>query len=103
MQRASDACPRPVRVAPLMTGEKREVSSAREAADALRRVISRVKDSPAGEIDPRSAEALDELVRLADLLGRTVEDVAGEESRVVRAYADELAAAIAAHRASRAR
>jgi hypothetical protein len=91
-----------------MTGEKREVSSAREAADALRRVISRVKDSPAGEIDLRSAEALDELVRLADLLGRTVEDVAGddvagEESRAVRAYADELAAAIAAHRYSRAR
>ena len=89
------------------------MSSAREAADALRRVISRVKDSPAGEIDARSAEALDELVRLADLLGRTVEDVAGdddadgdesgEERRAVRAYADELAAAIAAHRDSRAR
>ena len=91
-----------------MTGEKREVSSAREAAEALRRVISRVKESPAGEIDPGSAEALEELVRLADLLGRTVEDVAGEdiageESRAVRAYADELAAAIAAHRDARAR
>lgn len=84
-----------------MTGEKREVSSAREAADALRRLASRVTDDP--EVAERSAEALDELVRLADLLGRTVEDVAGdgaagEESRAVRAYADELAAAIAAHR-----
>jgi hypothetical protein len=89
-----------------MTGEKREVSSAREAADALRRLASRVTDDP--EVAERSAEALDELVRLADLLGRTVEDVAGdgatgEESRAVRAYADELAAAIAAHREPRAR
>ncbi len=86
-----------------MSGEKHEVSSAREAADALRRVISRVQDSPAGEIGQRATEALDELVRLADLLGRTVEDIAGDESRAVRAQADELAAAIAAHRDHRAR
>ncbi len=86
-----------------MTGEKHEVSSAREAADALRRVISRVQGSPAGEIGEREAEALDELVRVADLLGRTVEDIAGDESRAVRAQADELAAAIAAHRDQRAR
>jgi hypothetical protein len=86
-----------------VTGEKHEVSSAREAADALRRVISRVQESPAGEIGERETEALDELVRLADLLGRTVEDIAGEESRAVRAQADELAAAIAAHRDQRAR
>jgi hypothetical protein len=106
MVRALDACRPRVRVAPLMTGEKRELSSAREAADALRRLASRVKDDP--EVAERSAEALDELVRLADLLGRTVEDVAGdgavgEESRAVRAYADELAAAIAAHREPPAR
>jgi hypothetical protein len=86
-----------------VTGEKHEVSSAREAADALRRVISRVQASPAGEIGERETEALDELVRLADLLGRTVEDIAGEESQAVRAQADELAAAIAAHRDQRAR
>ena len=86
-----------------MTGEKHEVSGAREAADALRRVISRVQESPAGELGERETEALDELVRLADLLGRTVEEVAGEESRTVRAQADELAAAIAAYRDHRAR
>jgi hypothetical protein len=86
-----------------VAGEKHEVSSAREAADALRRVISRVQESPAGELGERETEALDELVRLADLLGRTVEEVAGEESRAVRAQADELAAAIAAYRDHRAR
>jgi hypothetical protein len=86
-----------------VTGDKHEVSSAREAVEALRRVTSRVENSPAGEFEERSAEALEELVRLADLLGRTVEDVAEEESQVVRTSADELAAAIAAHRASLAR
>jgi hypothetical protein len=86
-----------------VTGEKHEVSGAREAADALRQVISRVQESPAGELGERETEALDELVRLADLLGRTVEEVAGEESRAVRAQADELAAAIAAYRDHRAR
>jgi hypothetical protein len=73
-----------------VTGEPREVSNAREAADALRRVTSRVKDDP--EFGETSAEALDELLRPADRLGRTVEDVAGDESGDVRA----LAAAVAA-------
>ncbi len=82
-----------------VSGEKCEVSSAREAVDALRRVTSRMRDQAADPGRP-SAEALDELARLADLLGRTVEDVAGAESTAVRTHADQLAAAIAAHRDS---
>ena len=84
-----------------MTGEKCEVSSAREAADALRRVVSRARDE-ATDGEPR-ADALAELARVADLLGRTVDTVAGQDGGAVGARADELAAAIAAHREQLAR
>ncbi len=68
------------------------MSSAREAADALREVISRVQAAPEAQ---HPAGVLDELARLAGLLGRAVEGVAGEDGGDVRATADELAAAIA--------
>ena len=76
-----------------MTGEKCEVSSAREVAGALREVISRVQGAVPEAQEP--AGVLDELARLAGLLGRAVEGVAGEDGGDVRATADELAAAIA--------
>lgn len=77
-----------------MTGEKCEVSSAREAADALREVISRARtETPA---DQESTEALAGLARIAELLGRTVERVAGEDGGEVRTTADQLARTIAA-------
>lgn len=72
------------------------MSSAREAADALRRVVSRARED-ATEGEP-SAQTLDELARLADVLGRTVDTVAGEDCGAVRQRAEELATAIAAHR-----
>jgi hypothetical protein len=84
-----------------VTGEKCEVSSAREAADALRRVVSRARED-ATEGEP-SAEAIDELARLAGVLGRTVDMVAGEDGGAVRQRAAELATAIAAHRDQRTR
>jgi hypothetical protein len=84
-----------------MAGHKCETSSAREAADALRELATRAR-SGAGSVDRFlwSADALDELARVADVLGTAVEDVAGEESRAVRAHADQLATAIVAHRNS---
>ena len=84
-----------------MAGEKCEAAGAREAADALRRLASQARARP--EDADRfvwSADALDELARVAGVVGRTVEDVAGEESRSVRAHADQLATAIVAHRNS---
>ncbi|HEY2192157.1 MAG TPA: hypothetical protein VGH76_07620 [Actinomycetospora sp.] len=77
------------------------MSSAREAADALRRVVSRARED-ATEGEP-SAEAIDELARLAGVLGRTVDMVAGEDGGAVRQRAAELATAIAAHRDQRTR
>ena len=75
--------------------------SAREAIDALRRVTSLARDHTAAvEAARPSAEALDELAQVADLLGRAVEDVAGTESRAVRDQAVGLASAIVAHRDS---
>jgi hypothetical protein len=103
-----------------MSGGERAVSSAREATEALRRLVSRVEASGPGEIEERSAEALDELARLADLLGRTVEDVvrgdttgdgagrsgsgaADGDGREIQALADQLAAAIAGRHHARPR
>jgi hypothetical protein len=77
-----------------VTGEKCEVSSAREAADALREVISRARAGVT--VDQESGEALAELARVAELLGRTVEGVAGEAGGEVCATADALARTIAA-------
>lgn len=84
-----------------MAGQKCETSGAREAAEALRELVIQARTG-AGDEDRFlwSADALDELARLADVLGRTVEDVAGEGSRAVRAHADQLATAIVAHRNS---
>jgi hypothetical protein len=84
-----------------MAGQRCETSSAREAADALRELATRAR-SDAGSVDRFrwSADALDELARVADVLGRAVEDVAGEESLGVRAHADQLVTAIVAHRNS---
>jgi hypothetical protein len=84
-----------------VSGEKCESSSAREAVEALRELVNRARTRP--EDADRffwSADALDELARVADALGQAVEDVAGEESRAVRGYADKLATAIVAHRNS---
>ncbi|NMO90874.1 hypothetical protein [Actinomycetospora sp. TBRC 11914] len=75
------------------------MSSAREAADALRAVVSRARDAESTGQEP--AEVLAELARVAGLLGRTVEGVAGEDGGAVRATADRLARAIAAHRGLR--
>jgi hypothetical protein len=84
-----------------VTGEKCEVSSALEAADALREVVSWARqDATVGE---PSAEALDELARLAGVLARTVDTVAGDDDGAVRARADGLASAIAARRPGWAR
>ena len=82
-----------------MAGQKCETSSAREATAALRALAAQVRTGTRGaDRFLWSADALDELARLADVLGRAVEDVAGEESRAVRAHADQLATAIVAHR-----
>ena len=84
-----------------MADHKCEASSAREAADALRQLSTQARACP-GDADRFfwSADALDELARVADVIGRTVEDVAGEASGAVRAHADQLATAIVAHRNS---
>jgi hypothetical protein len=77
------------------------VSSAREAADVLREVVSRAREGvPTGQ---EPAEALAELARVAELLGRTVEGVAGEDGGGVRTTADELARTIAARSGARSR
>ncbi|MCD2197350.1 hypothetical protein LQ327_28655 [Actinomycetospora endophytica] len=82
-------------------GEKCETSSAREATDALRRLVSQARTRPQdADRFLWSADALDELARIADVVGRAVEDVAGEESGAVREHADQLATAIVAHRNS---
>jgi hypothetical protein len=77
------------------------MANARQAADALRQLVSQARLRPAdADRFLWSADALDELARVADVLGRAVEDVAGEESRAVREHADQLATAIVAHRNS---
>jgi hypothetical protein len=84
-----------------MAGQKCETASAREAVEALRELASQARTA-SGSADRFvwSADALDELARVADVLGRAVEDVAGDESSAVRAHADQLATAIVAHRNS---
>ena len=85
-----------------MTIENTGVALARQATEALRAL---------GEYGPHlapdgadrfgwSADVLDELARVATLLGRAVDEAAGEVSAGVGEHADDLATAIVAHRNS---
>ena len=83
-----------------MTGEACEATGAREALDALRRLTRLRRDSTACEAEPDAA-ALDDLARLAEHLGRAVEEVTGARSEAVKACAGQLAEAIAPRPADR--
>lgn len=85
-----------------VTIENTGVALARQATEALRAL---------GEYGPHlapdgadrfgwSADVLDELARVATLLGRAVDEASGEASAGVGERADELATAIIAHRNS---
>ncbi|MCD2190558.1 hypothetical protein [Actinomycetospora soli] len=76
-------------------------AAVREALDALQG-LGALRDARPGGFDRFfwSADVLDDLARLADRLGRAVEEVSGEEGPEVRRAAEALGTLIVAHRNS---
>lgn len=85
-----------------MTVENTGVALARQAVEALRRLDDEGRTLRPDGVDhfTWSADVLDELARLADLLGRAVENVTGEPAAGAETHAQMLATAIVAHRNS---
>jgi hypothetical protein len=86
----------------VVTVENTGVALARQASDALRRLDDQGRALRPDGVDhfTWSADVLDELARLAETVGRAVEQVTGEASPAAEAHAQALATAIVAHRNS---
>lgn len=85
-----------------MTVENTGVALAREATEALRRLDDQGRSLRPHGVDQFtwSADVLDELARLAETIGRAVEQVSGESAPGAESHAQALATAIVAHRNS---
>jgi hypothetical protein len=85
-----------------VTVENTGVALARQAADALRRLDDQGHALRPDGVDhfTWSADVLDELARLAEIIGRAVERVSGESAPGAESHAQALATAIVAHRNS---
>lgn len=86
----------------LVTVENTGVALARQATEALRRLDHEGRALRPDGVDhfTWSADVLDELARLAEILGRAVEHVSGEAAAGAESHAQALATAIVAHRNS---
>lgn len=86
----------------VVTVENTGVALARQAVEALRRLDDEGRTLRPDGVDhfTWSADVLDELARLADVLGRAVEHVTGEPAAGAETHAQALATAIVAHRNS---
>ena len=84
-----------------MTIDNTDVARASEASEALR-ALGDHGPTPAPGVDrfTWSADVLDELARVADLLAEAVHAAAGERSPQVERHAEALVTAIVAHRNS---
>ncbi|WP_133829657.1 hypothetical protein [Actinomycetospora succinea] len=85
-----------------MTVENTGVALVRQATEALRRLDAEGRALRPDGVDhfTWSADVLDELARLAEMLGRAVEHVSGEQASRAESHAQALATAIVAHRNS---
>ncbi|MDD7938466.1 hypothetical protein PHK61_08555 [Actinomycetospora lutea] len=85
-----------------MTVGNTGVALARQAMEALQRLDAEGRTLRPDGVDhfTWSADVMDELARLAELLGRTIERVSGEEAFGAESHAQALATAIVAHRNS---
>jgi hypothetical protein len=85
-----------------VTVENAGVALARQATEALRHLDDHGRTLRPDGTDhfTWSADVLDELARLAEVLGRAVERVSGEDAPDAESHAHALATAIVAHRNS---
>jgi hypothetical protein len=85
-----------------VTVENTGVALARQATEALRRLDDQGRSLRPDDVDhfTWSADVLDELARLAETIGRAVEQVSGEAAPGAESHAQALATAIVAHRNS---
>jgi hypothetical protein len=83
-----------------VTVENTGVALARQATDALRQLDDQGRMLRPDGVDhfTWSADVLDELARLAETIGRAVEQVSGESAPGAESHAQALATAIVAHR-----
>ena len=87
---------------PDVTVENTGVALARQAAEAVRALDDHGRSLRPDGVDrfTWSADVLDELARLAEMIGQAAERVSGEPSSAVESRAQALSTAIVAHRNS---